>query len=991
MAPCHVALRAALVGAAFTFASASSACGSGTTSDPNLCIGTIAGKLAGNELFVAVPSCVAVSLDGVIAFSMGLHVLSITASGALVSLNGGTGSQTTTTGTAVPPSPRGVAFGPDGSLYFADDHSHVVRRVDRAGTTTIFAGKLGMWGSSGDGGLAVKACLNSPYGVAVDKFGNVFIADTGNNAIRVVRASNSVISTIAGSLGTLDASGDGGPAVNATLYYPKGVAVDAQANVYIADTGNRLIRVVRASDGVIFTIAGTPGVPGAYGDGGPAVNATLNYPSGVAVDIFGNIYIADIGNSAIRVIRASDGLISTIAGTLGILGATGDGGAALDATLSSPTSVAVNGHVYIADSSNNAIRIIPMSAPPVCPPGFFCSIGRNLVPCTDSSTYCPANVAAPVPVGAGFAAAGIPSPYSPTTTIYASQTYCPVGAFCPPSKGVTKLCYGGSYGVAFLSLSHADCPLCAPASYLAEAGRIGTPSTSPCLACPAGSTAPASGATFCGLCAPSTYRSTGLAANCSACPHGTSSLYGAPVCFPLHVLDAFSTASGAVAFQRLPSVTSGNAPASAMLATTLRAGLPILALVGLPYALLFLSFFVPLARPIKVLLQSLLERVDRYKMRDPEERGGSPILDPSPLGGALSLVSIGAVLVLMISTTVQYAGSNTQLQQSTLPVTLPALASFRNLPLVAVDPDVAAGLTDAALLALAGSSGARSGFVLTVAAMGTRCGALRGNISALAAGTFVYSSSFDSATGAVLHRFLCANCFVDELSQLTIALDASCQAVLLTLAAASAGGGLSSSSVYVTNPAAPGLPLLASIAATFPLVLEVIQDGVAGAAPRDGDGLVLGGRSGAGFIALPATGVAGTAGVSSSDTGVLSISLALPLQTSYTLYLLSPLLSLLALFSSLAAWLTLVDSGSLLLNLHERAAYVGRRCGLLAAETPKLLRSANGETPFSASLDGTGRGELARASEHSSMIRVVGRGRLVLRERSSGDDSAHGV
>jgi hypothetical protein len=291
----------------------------------------------------------------------------------------------------------------------------------------------------------------------------------------------------------------------------------------------------------------------------------------------------------------------------------------------------------------------------------------------------------------------------------------------------------------------------------------------------------------------------------------------------------------------------------------------------------------------------------------------------------------------MISTIVQYAGSNTLLQQSTLPVTLPALASFRDLPLARVDAAAAVGLNDAGLLALTGPAGARSGFTVTVAAMGSRCGALRANSTSwgLAAGAFAYSARFDAATGAAMHSFACANCFVDELSQLELVLDASCQSLHMTVAAAGVAGGISSASVHVANEAAPGLPALTSAAATVALALEVVQDSVGGAKPRAGDGLVLGGRSAAGYVALPATGVvtvqqAATVTSASVAAGALTLTLMLPAQPAYTLYALSPVLSLVALFSSLAAWLTLLGAGSIALYAHERGSNLARRLGCFA-------------------------------------------------------------
>jgi len=151
--------------------------------------------------------------------------------------------------------------------------------------------------ANGDGGLATSATFNFPYGVAIDSSGNVYISDRSNKKIRKITASG-IISTIAGT-GTSGATGDGGSATSATLNFPTGVAVDLSGNVYISDTNNNKIRKITASTGFITTIAGT-GATGSAGDGGSATSATLNFPRGVALDSSGNVYISDSANHKIR-------------------------------------------------------------------------------------------------------------------------------------------------------------------------------------------------------------------------------------------------------------------------------------------------------------------------------------------------------------------------------------------------------------------------------------------------------------------------------------------------------------------------------------------------------------------------------------------------------------------------------------------------------------------------------------------------------------------
>jgi trimeric autotransporter adhesin len=247
--------------------------------------------------------------------------------------------------------PAAVAVDSAGSIYTADEGNSAVRKVSAAGTITTIAGN-GSPGYSGDGGPAVNAQLNDPRGVAVDNSGNLYIADTGNRVIRKVSAAG-IITTIAGN-GSFGYSGDGGPASDAQITSAIGIAVDAGGNLYIADIYNRRIRKVSAA-GIITTIAGD-GLFGYSGDGGPAASAELGSPVGVALDASGNLYIADAGNYRIRKVSAA-GIITTVAGN-GSNNYSGDGGAAANAQLSEPEGVAVDaaGNVYIADTANQRVR-----------------------------------------------------------------------------------------------------------------------------------------------------------------------------------------------------------------------------------------------------------------------------------------------------------------------------------------------------------------------------------------------------------------------------------------------------------------------------------------------------------------------------------------------------------------------------------------------------------------------------------------------------------
>lgn len=249
--------------------------------------------------------------------------------------------------------PRGVAIDAAGNIYVADLDNSRIRRIGTDGMITTVAG-IGEAGFAGDGGAATAALLNRPQAVAVDAFGNLFIADTQNRRIRKVTAAG-IISTIAGN-GVEAYSGDGGPAVSAMIQQAVDIVVDAAGNVFFADsTGHRVRKI--SSDGIITTVAGT-GVAGPLGDGGLATAAQLNFPVGIAIDNQNNLYVADGDNFRIRVV-SSNGIINTVAGT-GTSGFSGDGGPAVSARLNYALGVRVDssGRIFIADSANNRVRVV---------------------------------------------------------------------------------------------------------------------------------------------------------------------------------------------------------------------------------------------------------------------------------------------------------------------------------------------------------------------------------------------------------------------------------------------------------------------------------------------------------------------------------------------------------------------------------------------------------------------------------------------------------
>jgi streptogramin lyase len=247
--------------------------------------------------------------------------------------------------------PRAVAFDSAGSLYIADTLNERIRKVDPAGTITTLAGN-GSAGFSGDGGPATQATFRDPHGVAVDSAGNVYVADSVNNRIRRVDPAG-IITTFAGR--GRGNGGDGGPAKDALLADPKTMSMDPHDNLYFVDDGNDTVRRIDIHTGIITTVAGT-GLPGFSGDGGPATHAAMKQPKGVWVTPAGDIYIADTDNNRVRHVDTS-GTITTVAGT-GAAGFSGDGGPAKNAKVHDPRGVAVDsaGNVYIGEEKGQRIR-----------------------------------------------------------------------------------------------------------------------------------------------------------------------------------------------------------------------------------------------------------------------------------------------------------------------------------------------------------------------------------------------------------------------------------------------------------------------------------------------------------------------------------------------------------------------------------------------------------------------------------------------------------
>lgn len=252
--------------------------------------------------------------------------------------------------------PFGVVRGPDGALWFCEYGGHRIRKVRRDGTITTVAGS-GQAGYSGDGGPALQASFNKPHEIRFDAEGNCYVADMVNHAIRRIDAKSGIVTTFAGNR-KRGYTGDGGPAVEASLSSPHSIQFGPDGDLYICDIGNHVIRRVDLRTGIIRTFAGT-GQPGATPDGSPIAGTPLRGPRSIAFDRAGNLWLATREGNQVFKLDLKAGSIRHVAGT-GEPGFAGNGGPARSATLSGPKGIAIDqaGNAWLADTESHSVRMI---------------------------------------------------------------------------------------------------------------------------------------------------------------------------------------------------------------------------------------------------------------------------------------------------------------------------------------------------------------------------------------------------------------------------------------------------------------------------------------------------------------------------------------------------------------------------------------------------------------------------------------------------------
>jgi sugar lactone lactonase YvrE len=283
----------------------------------------------------------------------------VASTGVVTTLAGLAGSPGCTDGTGSAArfnNPSGVAVDATGNVYVADTLNHTIRRVTPAGVVNTFAGWPGASGSAD--GPGINARFQGPQGVAIDASGNLYVADTNNHTVRKMVLSTGIVSTIAGLAGTSGTSDGLGGLVR--FNFPSGIAVDGVGDLFVADTENHTIRKILSS-GLVSTLAGLPGARGATDGTGSA--AGFNSPSALAVDLAGNIYVADTDNHTIRQVVSSTGAVTTLAGLAGTSGSADGSGTAARFFGLAGIAVDSNSNLYVADTNNHTVRlaVLPLS------------------------------------------------------------------------------------------------------------------------------------------------------------------------------------------------------------------------------------------------------------------------------------------------------------------------------------------------------------------------------------------------------------------------------------------------------------------------------------------------------------------------------------------------------------------------------------------------------------------------------------------------------
>jgi hypothetical protein len=839
--------------------------------------------------------------------------------------------------------PRGVSITQDNNIYIADATNNAVRILYANGTIGLAAGTgllcINSSAPCGDGGLAIDASFDFPYTIGVAKDGGFFIGerkrvryvntvgristaisasqissgsaitistdgslylyDTSNYILLKYNVATKQVQVVAGTRGMKGYQLDPSPANQALFGTVWFISPGPNNEIYLADVDYGLVYKYDPGLALVtriaFTLWDANDKPPLVFDGIPALNATAEWPTAVAVDSAGNIFIVVAYDYVIRRV-SPDGIIHTLAGT-GVPAMLGDGGPASQASLNIPRGITIDayGNIFFSESASARVREITTgSGQPNCPAGYSCTCGLRPAACSDPSTFCPLGTVTPISASPGFFTIGSPVFGSSTALAHYAQKRCPTGAFC--FAGITNVCPAGTYGVSPGEPYVSSCIACPVGTYLAEAGTPASPgSPSPCLPCPAGTSSSTAGASFCVPCAAMSM-GVGGSAGCQPCPANSWSLVGSATCVPLDASDQAFAVGALLSFQREEEFDDGNMSDENLKWWYKAASVPVFFIFFLPLLIVLLykaKIFPGSVNHVVFVVLFLLRRNDLFcDLAHPTDKGTSPMRQPTPLGGGCSVAALGVFMAFSFAVTLQFFFANTIAVFSLLPLSYAESAAIATYPPFSLSQfSAAASAVDLSPML----PYLDAGLNIYISSSGRYCFAPLAVNQATSAGTFTNSSFYNVSTGQVTHVFSCPDCFVDELSFLTVAFNSSCAQFVVSAAAVGAWGAVSSWSFAAFNAS--------KINASFAIRSESSLDFVQGKDPHH-TGYPTGGRSyrGLGVTSLAVSSITPySPPISYADARgrVTTISLGLPASPFFSRQSMTPALTILQLLSSL--------------------------------------------------------------------------------------------
>lgn len=653
--------------------------------------------------------------------------------------------------------PNGVAVDlRDDSIFFVDSSNNRIRRIANNSLFTV-AGNGSRIGFSYSG-PALQVAIGTVIMIAVGPDGSIYFSETSFNTVRRIDPDHKNVSHFA--------------------FMPYVVNVDKRPGGYVAPTAS----------GVGF-----------YGDGGPATSATLFWPAGIAVDRNSNVYVCSFFDYTIRKISGVDGTVSTVVGS-GLFGILGDGGPALQAQMKNVRALALDsfGNLFFSEFGSGKLREVAMGTTPNCPAGYQCPCGLVPIPCSNASFFCPAGTTtSQSEASPGFYSVGSMAIEKKSMIAYESQVPCPVGSYC--SKGIAYLCNAGTFGRTIMQSRATSCKACPLGTYFGVRGATGKPpNPPPCLLCPTGSYANISASSFCKVCPFNSFSpliGSMNGSSCQPCPAGSWAPFGASKCISFHEndLDTLFANGNVLNFQRTVHFESGNWSENELftwyvnlcLSLFIVSCIPLLLAIGAKY------IFPSSMKDFLFMFLFFLKRNDLFcDMSHPVIKGSVAVRKPTPIGGGFSIAAIGLMIAFSASLLLQYLFQNSSVAFTALPLsafesvtisTYPSYTIQASNDLHSFVPKLSAGLS------------------IYIQTAGSKCALPISSRESLFLGIFASESTFDPSTGSALHIFSCADCFTDDLSFLIVDFDNSCSTYVVTIASVGAWGTISAWSFVAAN------------------------------------------------------------------------------------------------------------------------------------------------------------------------------------------------